>query len=121
MNAVLTKLLILIYGLSITGYVLLEGGHEILHAFKSTLHQHEVDHHHGHAHNVNDHHTVFTSDDEQNVTTLNDSIKIFGFFLFYQVPVNYSACKTDKNSNVNGLFKKLLTLAHAPLTRPPLI
>ena len=47
MNArVVTKLLILIYGLSITGFGIMEFGHEIAHIIKNRIHHHEADHHH---------------------------------------------------------------------------
>ncbi len=118
MNTALAKLLILIYGLSITGYSLLDGGHEILHSFKNALHHHEVDHHHGH--DVNDHHTIFTQGDEDSAS-ITDSIEIFGFLLFYHSPTDYLIFKSDSNNSFIGLFKKLPTLSQAPLTPPPLI
>lgn len=119
MNTALAKLLILIYGLSITGYGLLDGGHKIVHRFKNPLHHHEVDLHHDH--DVNDHHTIFISGDEKDDASITDSIKIFGFLLFYHSPADYLVFNWDTNNSCIGLFKKLTTLSQAPLTPPPLI
>lgn len=120
MNTALAKLLILVYGLSITGYGLLDSGHEILHSFTNTLHHHEVDHH-GYDHDVNDYHTIFIPGDEQDGASITDSIKIFGFFLFYHSPADYLVFNIDTKNSFIGLFKKLPTLSQAPLTPPPLI
>ncbi len=113
MNHILAKLMILIYGISIAGYVLLDGGHTVLHNLKNKLHHHNHGHHH-----VEDHQDIFTPDVSHSDT--QDSVKIFGFLLFYQTPVDYSVLNLPGNLNVNGLFKKLLTLTQAPLTPPPL-
>ena len=42
----LTNFLILIYGLSIIAFGVMEIGHEALHTFKNGVHHHEADHHH---------------------------------------------------------------------------
>ena len=41
-----TNFLILIYGLSITAFGIMEIGHETMHAIKNGIHHHEADHHH---------------------------------------------------------------------------
>ncbi|HZB13481.1 MAG TPA: hypothetical protein VE467_10650 [Chryseolinea sp.] len=42
----ITNFLMLIYGLSITAFGIMEIGHEALHSFKNAVHHHEADHHH---------------------------------------------------------------------------
>jgi hypothetical protein len=119
MTATLSKLLILIYGVSIAGYVLLDGSHALMHVLKSELHHHKIDHHsHGH-HHVEDHQHIFTPDTDE-PTESKDSIKIFSFLLFYQTPADYSVFNVVGNLEVNGLSKKILTVTRAPLTPPPL-
>jgi hypothetical protein len=41
-----TNFLILIYGLSITAFGIMEIGHEAMHTFKNAVHHHEADHRH---------------------------------------------------------------------------
>lgn len=121
MNTILAKLLILVYGLSITGYVLLDSMHETLHAIKSELHHHEIKHtpDHNHQHHVEDHQDVFTPQDESS-TEAKSTVKIFSLLLFYHSPINYIIPPISTTLKGNGLLKKLLTLTKAPLTPPPL-
>lgn len=77
------KLILLIYGLSIAGYVLLDATHEVLHQFKNNLHHaHNHDnHHHSHSHHhVEDHH-VTSGGSGQKADT---NIVIYYFHLFFQ-------------------------------------
>ncbi|MBN8650490.1 MAG: hypothetical protein J0L67_03635 [Cytophagales bacterium] len=120
MTVPLARLLILIYGLSIAGYVLLDSTHEILHAFKSKTHQHSNYHTHTHfkTHHVEDH-QVF-SQDHLTKQESSISVKIFGFHLFFQAPpIAISVTPANRFIN-NGLFDKVRTVPHTPLIPPPL-
>jgi|SRR5688572_6845211 len=128
MNALFAKLLIFVYGLSITGYVLLDGGHEFLHTLKNNLHHHEESHHDHdeHAdhdskthHKVEDHQSIFTPETGQ-TTESKDSVKIFNFLLFFQPPAAFIITNPSADLHDNGLLQKLLTQTRAPLTPPPL-
>jgi ABC-type nickel/cobalt efflux system permease component RcnA len=127
MNVVLAKLMILVYGLSIAGYVLLDSGHEILHTLKSNLHHHEEEHHHNQhdhhdnaaPHHVEDHQSIFTPDIDQSAES-KDWVQIFSFLLFFQTPSALFIPGHSADFYGNGLFQKLLTLTRAPLTPPPL-
>lgn len=130
MNASLAKLMIFVYGLSIAGYVLLDGGHEVLHTVKSNLHHHEQEHpHHDHEehdhddntshHHVEDHQSIFTPHTDQSIDS-KDSVQIFSFLLFFQPPAAVFIPDHSAELLGNGLLQKLLALTQAPLTPPPL-
>jgi hypothetical protein len=57
----LTNFLMLIYGLSITAFGIMEIGHEAMHAFKNAVHHHEADHHH-----ILEDHDIMLPDDSTN-------------------------------------------------------
>lgn len=119
--------MILVYGLSIAGYVLLDSGHEILHTLKSNLHHHEEEHHHNQhdhhdnaaPHHVEDHQSIFTPDIDQSAES-KDWVQIFSFLLFFQTPSALFIPGHSVDFYGNGLLQKLLTLTQAPLTPPPL-
>jgi hypothetical protein len=124
MTAVFAKLMVFIYGLSIAGYVLLDGGHELLHAFKKrteVFHNHDkhTDHNSDLHHHVEDHQRVFVPDTDQS-TASKGSVKIFSFLLFFQAPPEFTIHDSSGDLHGNGLTQKLLTLKRTPLTPPPL-
>jgi len=129
MNAILAKLLIFAYGLSIAGYVLLDGGHEILHAFKNKLHHHEDEHHHrdqnehsdhhDRHHHIEDHQSAFTPDTDQ-ATESKDPVNIFSFLLFFQTPSALIISGHSIDLYSNELLQNFHSLNRAPLTPPPL-
>lgn len=122
MAAALAKLMILVYGLSIAGYVLLDSGHEVLHAIKSNLHHHVEEHHHDHTdahHHVEDHQNILTPATDQSTESTN-SAKTFGFLLFFQSPSPIVTIRDAGDLHGNCLLQKLLTLTRVPLTPPPL-
>lgn len=73
-----TNFLILIYGLSITAFGVMEMGHETLHEFKNSLHHHQADHHH-----VLEDHDVVVHDD--NTNSIDSTLSSLAFsILFYE-------------------------------------
>ena len=74
----LTNFLILIYGLSIIAFGVMEIGHEALHAFKNGVHHHEADHHHI----LEDHNVSFHNDDTNSIDNLLSTLSFT--ILFYE-------------------------------------
>ena len=100
----LTNFLILIYGLSIIAFGVMEIGHETLHAFKNEIHQHEADHHHI----LGDHNVSFHDDDTNSIdsvlSTLSFSILFYEFCAIILIDVvaklQYYPLETIKISTV---------------------
>ncbi len=76
-----TNFLILIYGLSITAFGIMEIGHETMHAFKNRVHHHEADHHHI----LEDHNISFHDDDTNSIDNILSSLSFS--ILFYEFSV----------------------------------
>ena len=74
----LTNFLILIYGLSIIAFGIMEIGHETMHAFKNGVHHHEADHHHI----LEDHNISFHDDDTNKMDNILSSLSFS--ILFYE-------------------------------------
>ena len=74
----LTNFLILIYGLSITAFGIMEIGHETMHAFRNGAHHHEADHHHI----LEDHNILFHDDDTNSIDNILSSLSFS--ILFYE-------------------------------------
>ena len=74
----LTNFLILIYGLSITAFGIMEIGHETMHAFKNVVHHHEADHHHI----LEDHDILFHDDNTNSIDNILSSLSFS--ILFYE-------------------------------------
>lgn len=111
------KLILLIYGLSIAGYVLLDGVHEVLHQFKNNIHHHEHDHHHSHDHHhhVEDHHVVPTAAASEESPT----VVIYYFHLFFQNVEKLTFPLTLHVTNKALVYDKVPTLTFPPPTPPP--
>ena len=74
----LTNFLILIYGLSITAFGIMEIGHEAMHAFKNRVHHHEAGQHH-----ILEDHDIMTHDD--NTNSIDNILSSLSFsILFYE-------------------------------------
>jgi hypothetical protein len=74
-----TLLLIVIYGITILSFSLLEAGHSLFHTVKNSIH----DHNHGHHHGMGDHTTVISVDDTDAPDT-DSSNQISCYFLFFE-------------------------------------
>jgi hypothetical protein len=72
----LTNFLILIYGLSITAFGVMEIGHETMHAFKNGVHHHEADHHH-----ILEDHNISSHDDDTN--GMDNILSSLSFSIFF--------------------------------------
>lgn len=120
---VLARLLLLIFGLSVVGYVLLDGGHELLHTLKTSFHKHEVaEHHHGHQHkhhHIEDHKEIFAPDNDQEPSK-KTSVQISYFFFYFQQPIEYVVTLAVSEDFKRCLFNKYIDFSIAPLTPPPL-
>ncbi|HEY5823338.1 MAG TPA: hypothetical protein VIT44_03175 [Cyclobacteriaceae bacterium] len=73
----LTNFLILIYGLSITAFGIMEIGHETMHAFKNGIHHHEADHHH-----IFEDHGIVHDDNADSIDNILSSLSFT--ILFYE-------------------------------------
>ena len=118
MSHTLTKLLLLIYGLSIISNGVMDLGHEVLHQFKNNIHSHEhTDHHH-----IHDHNTLLKTDTQHHASDTKTSVPIYSFFLFFEASLNFTPAL---NSNVASISSELITKIHCgyitPLTPPPLL
>jgi hypothetical protein len=76
----LTNFLILIYGLSIIAFGIMEIGHEVMHTFKNALHHHEA----GHQHILEDHHIMLHDDNTNSIDNILSSLSFS--ILFYEFP-----------------------------------
>ncbi|MBL7860188.1 MAG: hypothetical protein JNJ65_03425 [Cyclobacteriaceae bacterium] len=116
MKSLITKILFLVYGLSISGYVLLDGGHEILHILKGSVHQHGTNH--NHHHHWEDHEDIFAPDEGSDHA--RGTVEISCFFLFYQAPQSYSF--DARVSSTHPLTAaKIEPQTQTPRTPPPLV
>lgn len=119
----LTTSLLFIYSLSIMGYALLDGTHELLHRVKNPFHQHEVKtrtHVHGHSHHhhhVEDHHKV---DKTQTVDAQAPSASIDYYFLFFHVGQAFATPLLVKGLFLTVFGVKLPMIFLTPHTPPPL-
>lgn len=109
---VFAKLILLIYGLSIAGYVLLDASHEVLHQFKNSIHHHEHDHHHSH-HHIDDHQVLpEDTDDSRNIV-------IYYFHLFFQNGEVPSLQTTEESKAGVACLTFFENPTFPPLTPPP--
>jgi len=100
----LANFLILIYGLSIIAFGVMEIGHETLHAFKNGVHHHEADHHHI----LEDHNVSFHNDETDSIdkvlSTLSFSILFYEFCAIILIDVvaklQYYPLRTIKTNTV---------------------
>lgn len=111
---VFAKLILLIYGLSIAGYVLLDATHEVLHQFKNSIHHHEHDHHHSHSHHHIDDHQVMPED-----TDGSKNIVIYYFHLFFQNVEVPSLQTTEESKAGVACLVFFENPTFPPLTPPP--
>lgn len=123
MKALTTSLLI-IYGLSIMGYALLDATHEVLHNVKNPFHKHEVkvhahEHKHNHHHHhVEDHHKLITKSDTSDKQTT--SINISCYFLFFHGASKFNNALFNLDTFAMVLNTRLPLVFLIPLSPPPL-
>ena len=103
MNArVVTKLLVIIYGLSITGFGIMELGHEIAHVIKNKVHHHDA----ALSHVVSDHGLKSQEEhsDDNNISLLSCGFLFFEVYSFLMetmlLEVQYFCCGNNKHDNV---------------------
>lgn len=125
MKALATSLLI-IYGLSIMGYALLDVTHELLHKVKNPFHQHEVkahthqhkrEHDHYH-HHVEDHHKFLTKSDTSDKR--GSSINISWYFFFFHGAPRFINTQPGFSTFVQVLNTRLPIVFLKPPSPPPL-
>lgn len=110
------KLILLIYGLSIAGYVLLDAVHEVLHQFKNNIHHHEHDHHHAHDHHhVEDHHGASALEEDENT-----SLVIYYFHLFFQRIAKQELPVAFDHEGGESTLVIFESLTFPPSTPPPM-
>lgn len=112
----LTKLLLLIYGLSIVSYGVMDLGHEVLHQVKNNIHSHEhTDHHH-----IHDHNALLKMDTQHPVSDTEASVPIYSYFLFFEPGLNFTPTWNSEETSVSSeLITKLHCGYATPLTLPP--
>jgi hypothetical protein len=108
----LAKFLLLIFGLSVAGYVLLDFGHELLH--KTKLHTHQIAEHH----HIEDHQQLFTPDSQQQSQKI--AVEISYFFFYFQKPIEYTLAQALEADSKGCLFNKFIDISIPPATPPPL-
>ena len=111
---VFANLLILIYSVSITGFGILEVGHEIAHTFKNNIHHHAEDHHH----NLKDHEVLF-QDDNNSSSDSNIVFSLFCSFLFYEFHFIVLTDIVTESKYYMSNDDELKTVAFRPLIPPP--
>ncbi|MBA4057260.1 MAG: hypothetical protein C0490_21280 [Marivirga sp.] len=76
----LTKLLLVIYGLSVISNSLLDASHEVLHCLRNAIHHHEhLEHHH-----IHDHHAFLKKDAQLQVYDSETNLPILSYFIFFE-------------------------------------
>jgi hypothetical protein len=80
-----TRLLLIIYGLSVMSNSFLDAGHEVLHYFKNAIHHHE---HHDH-HHVRDHHIAGEPDVQIEDALSEINLTIFSCLVFCENAILY--------------------------------
>jgi hypothetical protein len=110
----LTNFLVLIYGLSIIAFGIMEIGHETLHAFKNGVHHHEADYDH-----IFEDHNIVVHDDVTN--SIDNILSSLSFSIFF-----YEFCAI---ALIDVLAKhqyylldvgKTNTLVYSPFIPPPI-
>lgn len=103
MNArVVTKLLVILYGLSITGFGIMEFGHGLAHVITNKVHHHEADHHHG----LGDHDLKSQEEhsDDNNISLLSCGFLFFEAYSFSMetmlLAVQYFPRDNNEHDNV---------------------
>jgi len=113
-----TKLILVIYGLSIMSTSLLNTSHEVLHYFKNTIHHHA---HHEH-HHVKDHHSFLNKDVSPQDFNSQTSIIINIHFIFFEQSTSYGFELSDQiKFQLLHIVAKLHCGYVNPLLDPPLV
>jgi hypothetical protein len=109
-----TNFLILIYGLSITAFGIMEIGHEAMHTFKNAVHHHEADHHH-----ILEDHDIMVLDDSPN--SIDDMLSSLSFSIAF-----YESCAVVLIDVLPKLqyqlcdAVKIITVVCPPFVPPPI-
>lgn len=111
-----TKILLLIYGLSIMGGSFMEVAHEILHRVENTLHHHRHEHHHS----VEDHHISLDADGSSK-NGVAEMSNLGTYFLYFESPLTIlSVVRIKKIYSIHRLFG-FVSLSVVPSIPPPSI
>lgn len=110
----LAILLIIVYGISILGFSILETGHAVLHVFKNSIHYHA----HGHHHAAEDHKVLVTSDESSDADT--DSIGIGCYFLFFDNLTHRTKVFLSQNQHFCEPGTRLASTVRVPFIPPPI-
>ena len=109
----LTNFLILIYGLSITAFGIMEIGHETMHAFKNGIHHHEADHHH-----ILEDHGIVHDDNADSIDNILSSLSLS--ILFYEF-CNIILLDVQAKLQYHSLAPaKTITVVCSPFIPPPI-
>ena len=110
----LTNFLILIYGLSITAFGIMEIGHETMHAFKNEVHHHEAAQHH-----ILEDHDILIQDD--NTNSIDSILSSLSFsILFYEFCAIILIDILPKLHYHSSDAAKTNTIVCAPFIPPPI-
>ena len=113
----LTKLLLLIYGLSIVGNGSMDLGHTLLHQVRNNIHYHEHSSYHG----IRDHKILMQASHQHHVAETETSAPIYSYFLFFERNLNFIFKGDGSVIDVSGGPVTTTHCAYAtPLTPPPL-
>ncbi len=108
-----TSFLILIYGLSITAFGIMEIGHEAMHAIKNGIHHHEADHHH-----ILEDHGILHDDNADSIDNILSSLSFS--ILFYEFCAIILLDVLAKLQYYSLAPAKTITVVRCPFIPPPI-
>ncbi len=108
-------MLLIIHSLSIMGYGIMEGGHELLHSFKNNVHFHDHEHHH----HMEDHHIV-VRDNVSDTHNEDSTSPIHSYFLFFELLDPISIDINMKLPYPTEVIIQFSSLSSIPFVPPPL-
>jgi hypothetical protein len=113
----LTKTLLIIYGMSIMGYGMLEVSHGIMHEIKNKFHHHA----HDHFHNLSEHSGASFYVTPNSPPDNNDSISAFNsYFLFFECNPLILENLVAESTYESETLEPLTLFYSNPLVPPPL-
>lgn len=108
-----TRLLLVIYGLSVISNSFLDAGHEMFHYFKSTIHHHE---HHKH-HHIRDHHVLPENHVDTQDRDSEINLTLLGYLVFFE---DRNVYDLPLSMEIKFQPRTIIARAHSGYTTPPL-
>jgi len=117
MITTMTRLLVLIYGLTTVSNSVMDLGHELLHNIRNSIHHHDHDEHH----HLHDHHiTLKTAIHDETADSETDTV-IYSYFLYFETSPHLALGINRINTYpLCSAYLKTHWGYVTPLTPPPL-